>query len=61
MPSKITTNKEVLFDKRVVERNIARGLITREEYNQYLESLEDASEQTIPVEAEFVHREFNKN
>jgi hypothetical protein len=61
MGSKITINKEVLLDKRVVERNIARGLITRAEYEEYLASLEDSAENVIPVEAEFVHRELKKS
>lgn len=56
----MSTNKEVLFDKRVVERNIARGLITREEYNAYLEGLEDAAKDSAPVNAQFEHREAKK-
>ncbi len=43
-----------LFDLRVVERNIQKGLITREEYNEYLAKLEDSSEQAEKIEAEFV-------
>jgi len=30
-----------LFDRRVVERNIKKGLITRKDYEKYLKSLED--------------------
>ena len=56
----MSTNKEVLFDKRVVERNIARGLITREEYEEDRQNQIDVAEQSIPVEAQFEHREASK-
>ena len=56
----MSTNKEVLFDKRVVERNIARGLITRKEYEEYRQNQVDVAEQSIPVEAQFEHREASK-
>jgi hypothetical protein len=51
---------EILFDKRVVERNITRGLVTREDYEKYLSSLEDSAEHSIEVEAQFLHREQAK-
>lgn len=57
----MSTNKEVLFDKRVVERNIARGLITRKEYEEYRENQKDVAEHSIPVEAQFEHREASKS
>ena len=44
---------ESLFDIRVVERNIRRGLITKEEYEQYLESVEDCIDIAAAVEATF--------
>lgn len=44
---------ERLFDKRTVERNIEKGLITREEYEEYLENLEDSSENVTEFEAEY--------
>jgi hypothetical protein len=37
------TNRDHLFDVRVVERSLAQGKITREEYAKYLESLEDCA------------------
>ena len=46
--------KEHLFDYRTVERNIAQGRITREEYEAYLAGLEDSAEQATEIEAEFV-------
>jgi hypothetical protein len=33
----------VLFDRRIVERNIKRGLTTRKDYNMYLKSLADVA------------------
>jgi hypothetical protein len=32
-----------LFDRRVVERNIKKGLITRKDYEKYLKSLSDVA------------------
>ena len=33
----------LLFDRRIVERNIKRGLITRKDYDKFLKSLSDAA------------------
>jgi hypothetical protein len=33
-----------LFDRRIVERNIKRGLVTRKDYEKFLKSLPDASD-----------------
>ena len=52
----MSTIDESLFDIRVVERNIARGKVTREQYEAYLSSLEDVSEHGAPTETMFVHR-----
>jgi hypothetical protein len=41
-----------LFDPRVVERNIKRGLVTRKEYERFLKSLPDAAEKIAPGEPE---------
>lgn len=44
----MTRDEEVLsptlFDRRIVERNIKRGLITRKDYDKFLKSLADAAE-----------------
>lgn len=34
---------DMRFDSRIVERNIAKGIVTREEYEAYLASLPDAA------------------
>jgi hypothetical protein len=39
-----------LFDLRIIERNIKRGLITRKEYERFLKSLPDAAEKVAPSE-----------
>ena len=42
-----------LFDKRTVERNIKKGLLSRKDYEKYLKSLDDAAEKGVygsPVE-----------
>jgi hypothetical protein len=41
-----------LFDTRTVERNIKRGLITRKDYERFLKSLGDASDNVIVPEAD---------
>lgn len=38
-----TTPQNVLFDRRIVERNLRKGLVTREAYEQYLQTLPDVS------------------
>ncbi len=43
-----------LFDIRIVERNIEKGLITRKEYEEYLKTMDDSAERAEKIEAEFV-------
>lgn len=45
---------ERLFDVRVLERNLQKGLITEEEYEKHLADLEDVEENATVIEAEFV-------
>ncbi|GIW47717.1 MAG: hypothetical protein KatS3mg078_1594 [Deltaproteobacteria bacterium] len=40
---------DLLFDVRVVERNIQEGIITREEYEEYLRKLPDVSDKGCPL------------
>lgn len=44
-----------LFDIRTIERNIARGLVTPEEYEAWLSSLPDEAEEGEDLATEFVH------
>lgn len=41
------------FDTRVVERNIDKGLVTRDEYDEYLDGLDDVEDNAVSIEAEF--------
>jgi hypothetical protein len=43
-------SKEHLVDKRIIDRNIAKGLISRKDYESHLEGLKDASENAAAVE-----------
>ena len=36
-----------LFDRRTIERNIKKGLITRKDYEKHLKALEDARPKTV--------------
>ena len=36
-----------LFDRRTVERNIKKGLISRKDYEKHLKSLEDTAEKGV--------------
>lgn len=46
---KDTTPPNMLFDRRVVERNIRKGVVTREDYNQWLSALSDVAENAETV------------
>lgn len=52
----MTRDEEVLspalFDRRIVERNIKRGLITRKDYDKFLKSLADVAEKIKTPEEE---------
>lgn len=39
---KIDPKLSRLFDKRTVERNIKKGLVTRKDYEKYIKTLDDA-------------------
>jgi hypothetical protein len=41
-----------LFDKRTVERNIKKGLITRKDYEKHMKTLEDVSNKGVYGSAE---------
>lgn len=40
----MTPDRDQLFDIRVVERNITRGKVTREEYEAFLAEIPDAAD-----------------
>lgn len=43
-----------LFDVRVLERNLHKGLITREEYEQFVAKLDDVEGNATAIEAEYI-------
>lgn len=43
-----------LFDVRLLDRNLQKGLITREEYDKHVGALDDAEDKGTAIEAEFV-------
>ena len=43
------------FDLRTIERKIKTGEVTQEEYQQYLDSLPDESENATEMEVKFIY------
>jgi hypothetical protein len=50
--------KDHIFDKRIIERNIARGRLTPEQYKEHLASLEDVSDKMEEISVEVKEGEF---
>lgn len=42
----------IRFDSRMLEFNLARGIITKEEYEQHIKQLPDLKSQTVPLGVE---------
>lgn len=42
----------IKFDSRMIEFNLSRGIITKEEYDKYLASLPDLTATTVPFTIE---------
>ena len=57
MPSDISS--EMLFDKRVLERNLRKGLVTQKDVDNNLKSLPDQTEGTAMIEARIEHHAMN--
>ncbi len=45
---------ETFFDRRVIERNLTEGVVSRGEYDKYLKSLKDVEERAEYVSIETV-------
>ena len=43
----------LLLDKRIVERNMLRGLVSREEYQKHIDELEDCTELGVECSVSF--------
>ena len=46
----MATSKDKLVDKRIVERNIAKGLISKAQYEQHLADLADREDRCDRIE-----------
>lgn len=51
-------DRDHLFDVRVVDRNIVKGKITREEYEAHLASLEDCADLAEDAATRFTHSRY---
>lgn len=50
--SKSRQNDLIKFDARMIEYNLARGIITKEEYQKHLASLPDLQAEALPLTLE---------
>lgn len=50
--SKSRQNDLIKFDSRMIEFNLARGIITKEEYQKHLASLPDLQADALPLTLE---------
>ena len=48
--------KDNRFDQRIVKRNIKRGIVSKEEYQEFIDSLEDCSDLVTDVETKFLRK-----
>ena len=53
----MTQKFDISYDVRVLERNLKEGVITEKEYNEFLNKLEDTSENAAPVETLLTNEE----
>ena len=51
----MSKSNESQFDKRTIERSLKTGEVTKEEYEKYLSSLEDYSDNAQTMETKFVY------
>lgn len=52
---------EKLFDVRVVDRHIRRGVVTADTYAKYLDALPDDAEHAEPVKVQFTPQFADKH
>lgn len=48
-----------LYDSRIIERNIAAGLVTRADYEAWLASLEDDASKCVETTTQFIRGQTN--
>lgn len=56
---KDSTPRDMLLDRRVVERNIRKGIVTREEYETFLRQLGDTADNAEAVAAKLGEDEID--
>jgi len=49
------------FDKRIVARKIKRGDVHQDDYNRFMDELEDCSENALEVETKFIRKVESKS
>jgi len=50
--------KDLLFDKRILDRNLEKGLVTREEYDKFVADLGDLNNAASISKVEICEGEF---
>jgi len=50
--------KDHIFDRRIIERNIARGRLTQKEYDEHLSNLPDETDKAEDITVEVKEGEF---
>lgn len=50
--------KDLLFDKRILDRNLEKGLVTREEYDKFVSGLDDLTAAASTSKVEISEGEF---
>jgi len=44
--------KDLLFDRRILDRNLEKGVISRKDYEKFLAELEDAKDNVLKDDSE---------
>ena len=55
------TLENKIIDKRVVRRNVRKGLLDEKEFDRHIKSLPDVADQAVPVESEVEHVETGED
>ena len=51
------TPRDILLDRRIVERNIRKGVVTREDYDRHLQALPDVAANAEIISARLGHQD----
>ena len=55
------TLENKIIDKRVVRRNVRKGLLDEKDFDRHIKSLPDVADQAVPVESEVEHVETDED